>query len=227
MIEKKSVKGNLERRRKTFFLIGFIVALGLIYAGFELYATANEPKDSGILPPLDVPDIFNVIPTDPPPPENPPPPQLVPILKIINTDPTKFIDISNFWIHDNLENIEIGDFHPIPLPIEINDLPPPVPHPEVNPEPIGGLETMYAFLRTNLVYPEFAIKNNIQGQVYVRFVVERDGSISDVNVIAGVYPDLDKEAVRVVKIMPKWKPGTVGGKAVRCNYNIPIRFILN
>jgi protein TonB len=62
--------------------------------------------------------------------------------------------------------------------------------------------------------------------VHIKFVVERDGSISDVNVIGEAYPDLDKEAVRVVKIMPKWKPGIKDGKAVRCYYILPIRFTL-
>jgi protein TonB len=227
MIEKKSVKGNLERRRNTFLLIGFVVILGLIYAGFELYATANKPKDLGILPPVEIPPFIGVIPTDPNPPMSPPATQLAATLTIIETDPAKIIDFENFWNQDYPDLPDIGDFIPIPLPDENTELPPPVPFTDVMPEPIGGFEAMYNFLRENLVFPEIPRKNNIQGQVFVRFVVERDGSISDVQVIIGVYPDLDKEAVRVVKIMPKWKPGMSEGKAVRCYYYLPIRFIIN
>jgi protein TonB len=86
---------------------------------------------------------------------------------------------------------------------------------------------MYAFLQNTLKYPEVARNNNISGQVFLEFVVERDGSISGVKVLVGVYPDLDQEAIRVVKMMPKWKPGKQMGKPVRCFYQIPIRFTIN
>jgi protein TonB len=86
---------------------------------------------------------------------------------------------------------------------------------------------MYAFLESNLIYPEKLRMSGIQGTVLIQFVIETDGSISNVTVLAGVHPDLDKEALRVVKMMPKWKPGKQMGKPVRSYFNIPIRFILN
>jgi protein TonB len=98
---------------------------------------------------------------------------------------------------------------------------------EEMPEYVGGMDAMYAFLQSNLKYPEVARNNGIAGQVFIEFVVERDGSISDVRVLVGVYPELDQEAVRVVRSMPKWKPGKQMGKAVRCYFNIPIRFTIN
>ena len=98
---------------------------------------------------------------------------------------------------------------------------------EVMPEPIGGWDAMYEFLRENLKYPEHARSEGIAGQVFLEFVVEKDGTISNVKVLKGVHPALDAESVRVVKMMPKWKPGTQDGKPVRTFYQIPIRFTIN
>lgn len=71
------------------------------------------------------------------------------------------------------------------------------------------------------------MENGIQGKVYIQFVIERDGSITDVKVLRGVDASLDKEAVRVVKAMPKWKPGKQRGKPVRVSYTLPINFQLS
>ena len=82
-------------------------------------------------------------------------------------------------------------------------------------------------LMKNIKYPEQAMKEGIQGRVAVRFIVEKDGSISDVKPILSVHPLLNKEAVRVVKSMPKWTPGKQNGKPVRVRFNLPIMFKLN
>ena len=82
------------------------------------------------------------------------------------------------------------------------------------------------WLGKNVKYPVIAQENNIQGRVTVQFVIEKDGSITDVKVLRGVDPSLDKEAVRVVKSMPKWKPGKQRGKPVRVSYTVPINFRL-
>jgi len=83
-----------------------------------------------------------------------------------------------------------------------------------------------AWLGRNMQYPPVAAENGIQGRVVVGFVVERDGSISHVQVLRGVDPSLDKEAVRVVKSMPKWNPGMQNGSPVRVKYNVPVQFKL-
>ncbi|HXB11168.1 MAG TPA: energy transducer TonB [Bacteroidia bacterium] len=85
---------------------------------------------------------------------------------------------------------------------------------------------LYKYIADNIVYPKDAIDKNITGTVYITFVVERDGSLSGVKVIRGVYASLDDEAVRVMQRMPKWTPGTQNGHNVRVQYNIPIRFEL-
>jgi len=78
----------------------------------------------------------------------------------------------------------------------------------------------------NIKYPEQAVKEGIQGRVTVRFIVEKDGSISDVKPVLSVHPLLNKEAVRVVKSMPKWTPGKQNGKPVRVRFNLPVMFKL-
>jgi TonB family protein len=95
---------------------------------------------------------------------------------------------------------------------------------EIMPEPIGGMDAMYKFLQDNITYPAEAKEKGIQGQVFIEFVVEKNGSIGNVKVIKGVDPLLDAEAVRAVSLLPDWKPGTQNGKPVRCFYQIPVRF---
>ncbi|MDE6535001.1 MAG: energy transducer TonB [Muribaculaceae bacterium] len=97
---------------------------------------------------------------------------------------------------------------------------------EESPKFPGGDKAMYEFLSKNIRYPEMAAQNNIQGRVTTQFVVEKDGSIGEVKVVRGKDPDLDKEAVRVVKSMPKFIPGKMNDKAVRVWYTLPINFKL-
>lgn len=91
----------------------------------------------------------------------------------------------------------------------------------------GGREELFKYLAYNVRYPIDAAKNKIEGRVLVTFVVEHDGSISNVNVANSVYPSLDKESIRVVSGMPKWIPGKANGKTIRVKYTIPITFRLN
>ena len=95
---------------------------------------------------------------------------------------------------------------------------------EQMPEYPGGMQAMIEFLQTNMKYPEDAAKQKVEGRVMVQFVVETDGSVSDVHVAKQVFPSLDAEAIRVVQAMPKWTPGKNGGQVVRVKYNLPIVF---
>ena len=92
------------------------------------------------------------------------------------------------------------------------------------PEFPGGQATLMKWLASNVRYPQMAQENGISGRVIVKLVVEKDGSVSDVTVIRGVDKDLDREAMRVVRAMPKWQPGKNNGQAVRCYYNLPVTF---
>jgi TonB family protein len=99
--------------------------------------------------------------------------------------------------------------------------------PKVEPVPVGGLPVLYSFLGENIVYPSLAIDNDIKGKVYVQFVVEKDGEITEVKVVKGVHRTLDTEALRVVKKMPKWNPGMSHNRLVRVRYTLPINFTIN
>lgn len=90
----------------------------------------------------------------------------------------------------------------------------------------GGESAMYEWLNKNINYPVIAQENNIQGRVTCQFVVGRNGEIEDVRVVRGVDPSLDREAVRVIKAMPKWIPGRQGGNAVKVRYTLPVQFRL-
>ncbi|WP_418580922.1 energy transducer TonB [Prevotella sp.] len=90
----------------------------------------------------------------------------------------------------------------------------------------GGYGALMGYLRDNIHYPTVAAENGVQGRVVVGFVVERDGSITDVKILRGVDPSLDREAMRVVKSMPRWNPGKQNGSAVRVKYQVPVSFRL-
>ena len=90
----------------------------------------------------------------------------------------------------------------------------------------GGMEAMIEYLSSNIKYPADAQKQKVDGRVLVNFVVEKDGSITEVKVVKPTFPSLDAEAIRVVKAMPKWKPGYQRGQAVRVQFTMPINFSL-
>lgn len=89
-----------------------------------------------------------------------------------------------------------------------------------------GMEAMYKFIQKNMKYPAAPRRMGIEGSVFVQFVVDKEGSISDIQVIKGIHADCDKEAVRVVKMMPPWKPGKQNGRAVKSRFVLPIKFKL-
>lgn len=98
---------------------------------------------------------------------------------------------------------------------------------EVMPQFPGGLNEMMNYLSTNIRYPKEAQKEKIEGRSVVQFVVETDGSLSSFSVMKSSHPLLDAEALRVIKSMPKWTPGTQGGKFVRVQFALPVSFRLN
>lgn len=97
---------------------------------------------------------------------------------------------------------------------------------EQMPEFPGGMKEMLKFLQENVKYPENAMKNNVQGRVIVQFVIEKDGTPTEFKVLRSVDPDLDAEALRVMKAMPKWKPGMQKGQVVRVKFTVPVSFKL-
>lgn len=113
---------------------------------------------------------------------------------------------------------------PAVIPERSHDTDEPFTIVEVMPTFPGGDQAMFKHIGTQVKYPEEALENGIQGVVYVTFVVERDGEITNVKMLRGIGGGCDEEALRVLRSMPKWTPGMQDGKAVRVRYNLPFRF---
>lgn len=141
-----------------------------------------------------------------------------------------FIQSCNFGT-DKAEEITVKEVEmakeSIPVPEE-----PQAPEDEIftvveeMPEYPGGVQEMMNFLANNLTYPEKARREKIQGRVFVNFVVEKDGAVSNVDVLRGIGAGCDEEAIRVVELMPNWKPGEQNGEPVRVSFNLPVKFVL-
>ena len=115
-----------------------------------------------------------------------------------------------------------GEFHPAVIIVD-----PALPVVEDMPEYPGGMEAMMKFVAENLKYPEQMQKEKVEGRVLLSFVIEKDGSVTNIEEVKSPHPVLTEEAIRVVKLMPKWKPGKQEGKEVRVQFNLPITFRLN
>jgi len=226
MKEKKTAKADLRSKRGLFIEIGLIIVLALVYMVFEgksyqTGTTTRTVRPDGIIDP----DWIPIVPPDKIELPPPPPPQTV-LLKPIDNDKPVEKD----------PEIDAGATPDTPIP----DLPRLTPPPEVlppedslfiaveqNPEYIGGDEARLNFLRNNIKYPQAAREVGIQGTVYVGFVVEKDGSVTQIKILRGIGGGCDEEAIRVTQLMPKWKPGKQRGKEVRVSYNMPIKFTLH
>jgi protein TonB len=220
---KKSPKASLEDKKVFFLMLGFVMVLSFLYIGLEWTqsdVTVYEVNDASFL----VEDELDVIQTaqDNPPPPPPPAPEVVEVLNVVeNNVETQSIDIST---EENNKEIVISA--PVAAPIEEEEDKVIFQVVEKMPTFPGGDAELFKFLGNNVKYPVIAQENGIQGRVICQFVVNRDGSIVDVEVVRSVDPSLDKEAIRVIKSMPKWSPGQQRGKAVRVKYTLPVNFKL-
>jgi protein TonB len=227
MIAKKTDKGNLENKRGLFLLVGFAVVLALIYAGFELFANedkapAFELNDDEFITVVDD-DVIATDQTPPPPPEAPQQQQEV-VLNIVENNIQVNTDIS-FDVEFNEDEaiVDVTDAE-VEVVDEGSEEDPPMMFTEEMPEFPGGDEALLAFLTREIQYPEVARNNGITGTVLIEFVVEKDGRVSNAKVKVPLFPECDKEAVRGVMAMPKWKPGKNMGKPVRCFFQVPVTF---
>ncbi len=222
---KKSPKADLENKKSIFLQIGFVIALGLVFLAFEWsstdadYSRYDLPDD--IIP---AEDIIPVTIQEEPKPPLPPPLQPIDIMIIVDDD----IDLDEtLEIEDTEMNINDDiDFSNIPEDIETNDDPEIFIVVEDMPEFPGGMSALGRYIANSVRYPAIAQENRIQGRVFVTFVVNTKGYVQDVKISRGVDPALDKEAIRVIKNLPKWKPGEQRGKPANVRYTVPINFRL-
>lgn len=221
---RKHPKADLERKRTQLFQIGMIISLVLVLTAFEYksYEKTNIDLPKGAT--LDMVD--EIVPVTIQKEKLPPPvPKVNLVIEIVDNSDEADDKIDIDASAD--EQTAVPDYKPV-LEDEPEGIPDDIPDviPEFMPEFPGGLPALYEFLRNNVKYPAFAKEVGIQGTVYVSFVVEKDGSISDVQLLRKIGGGCDEEAVRVVKNMPHWKPGRQMGRPVRVLYNLPIKFAL-
>jgi len=224
MDSKKSSKADLEGKRGVFIQIGMIIALGVVLLGFEWKSYDKIEFEMGIREDIELVEEI-VIQTEqkvkPPAPK--PPPQTT-ILNIVEDD----VEIEDEIIIDAEidQDTEIEEY--IPVEIEEEEIVEAEIFTVVEESPAfpGGDVARIKFLQQNIEYPTMARESGIQGTVYVTFVVEPDGKVSNVQILRGIGGGCDEEAIRVIKAMPKWNPGKQRGKPVRVQFNMPIKFTL-
>jgi len=220
---KKSERADLEKKKLIFLSTGIVIALSVVLLAFEW--SPSDKSDNSIVIEEGLAAEDEIIPitrqeVKPPPP---PPPQVTEVLQIVEDDEEiddeieiddaeadEETEVDVVEVEEEEETDEVFQFAVI----------------EDKPEFPGGMTELLKYLAKNTKYPEIAKENGISGRVYVQFVIGKDGKVSDVKIMRGRDPYLDKEAVRVVKTLPPWKPGKQRGKAVKVSYVVPINFKL-
>jgi periplasmic protein TonB len=224
MEPRKNPKYDLRQYQGLFFNIGLVISLLMVIAAFEWrFYDRQELMNVGLIN-TEFDQALDVPLTEQPPP---PPPKAIKNVQIIAVEDLEEIeeDIEinlDIEITEDLaierviatvtEEIEEEDTEEIFLIVE--DVP----------MPKGGLVSFYQFVSANIKYPSQALSLHIEGKVFVQFVVGKDGSLTDVQVIRGIGVGCDEEALRVVRISPKWHPGKQRGKPVRVKMVLPITF---
>jgi len=222
---KKSEQASLEKDKLVYVLMGLVFVLSLVYVALEWTereVTKYEVTDTEFLFEEEVEIQQTTQETPPPPP--PPAVQEVEVLNVVEDNvETESIEVNAE--DDKAEEVVIAA--PVEAPVEEEEEEVVFVVVEKMPEFPGGQQALFKYLSENVKYPVIAQENGIQGRVICQFVVNKDGSIVDVEVVrSGGDPSLDKEAIRVIKSMPKWKPGKQRGKAVRVKYTVPVNFKL-
>jgi protein TonB len=223
---KKTNRAKLENRKTVNFLIGMIISLSLILISFEWTTMtsrlANVNRATEISP-----DLISLPPIpreETRPPAKPKTPPISMVLKLLDEDP-ELPPI--FWDPEVLPGTEI--FIPPYTSDERENLPPEdVYIAQIMPQFNGGEATVEfsKYIYGQLEYPAEAVENGVSGRVLVKFVVNSKGYIERVEILQGVHPSLDQEAMRVIKASPRWEPGVQNGRYVNVIYTFPIKFFL-
>lgn len=222
METKKSKGADLKSKQGVFLQIGFVVALGIVFAAFSY--TTGEKKELIVLTTGSTDYTVELPPVTRMKEEKKlEPPRTVQIIDIIPDD----IELED----DEIEIASVDDFKPVvivPMDITEKDEEEVLPFFKVEekPEFPGGDSELLKFLGKSTKYPELAAEMGIQGVVYVGFVIDKTGKVVQVTLLRGVDKLLDEEAMRVVRSMPNWKPGIQRTKPVQVAYQVPINFSL-
>ena len=222
---KKSPKADLENKRVLFIQLGLIFTLAIVLFAFEWKTYDRILTDLGVREVVEVPEeMIEITRQDQALPPPAPPPQTTQF-KIVE-DNVEIID--DFVIDVDVDQKTVIEAYIPPAVSQEEEIQEQVIFIVVEDSPTfpGGDEARIRFLNDNIHYPQMAKESGIQGTVFITFVVERDGSVTDVRILRGIGGGCDEEAIRVVKLMPQWHPAKQYGKAVRYQYNMPITFKL-
>ena len=217
---KKNPNADIDKKKPALFMLGGVAALAFVlvlgeYTSAEVTYSQNKKKADKALEIEEVLEMPNSTPPPPPPP--PPPPVLLTNVEVTKDEKKVNQDVVVVNNEDN-EKVEIVEIK-VEEKVVVDEIFDVV---EEQPEYPGGTQELYTFIGKNFKYPEMARAANVQGKVYVSFVVGKDGSIEEVKILRGLGSGLDEEAARVVKMMPRWKAGKQRGKEVKVRYNLPI-----
>ncbi|MCK9342938.1 MAG: energy transducer TonB [Massilibacteroides sp.] len=225
---KKSPKADLEKGKTINLLMGFVLALAILFVGFEWgnreiqIAKASE----GVADIVAEQEIEITRPETTPPPPPPPAPVVTEVLNVVE-DNVEVADEAIVSSEDDANQAQVEAYIPPVVEEEEEEAGQQIfTVVEKMPEFPGGLTALLHFVAKSIHYPVIAQENGIQGRVICAFVVNRDGSVTNAEVLRGVDPSLDKEAIRVINTMPKWTPGEQRGKPVRVKYTLPVMFRL-
>jgi len=224
---KKSPKADLENKKTTNLLVGAIMVLAVLFVGFEWSERDKKvTTDTGIAEVVFEEEIIPITEQEQPKQAPPPPeaPKMEEVLEIVDNDAD--VEESTIQASDDTQAAVEVKYQPVEVEEEEVEEQQIFQVVEEMPEFPGGMGECMKFLSKNIKYPTISQENGVQGRVIVQFVVNQDGSIVDPTVVRGVDPYLDKEALRVIKMMPKWKPGKQRGKAVRVKFTVPVMFRL-
>ena len=225
---KKTPKADLENRRSLYTEIGLVVALLVVWGAFS-YST-KEKAVASLGEDTQVVEVEDMVPitqeTPPPPPETPKIPVLSDQIDIVEDDIK--VDDNFMSLEDDANlGVEIMDYVEEVKEEVVEEEAIPFQLVEEKPSFNGGDANEFSkWVNSKLQYPEIAKENGVQGRVTLQFTVNPDGSVSNVKVLRGVDSSLDKEAVRVVSMSPKWKPGKQRDRAVKVTYTFPVIFQL-
>lgn len=225
---KKSPKADLEKGKTMGILMGMIVGLAVLFVGFEWSdREITIVQDQGVADIIAEEEVEITRPEDTPPPPPPPPaPAVAEVLTVVEDD-VKLDDVEIVSSEDDAASVQVEVYTPPAVVEEEEESSQQIfTVVETMPEFPGGQGALLQYLAKSIKYPVIAQENGIQGRVSCSFVVNKDGSIVDAEVIRGVDPSLDKEALRVINSMPKWSPGKQRGKPVRVKYTVPVTFRL-
>lgn len=227
---KKSEKANLENKKLLFLEIGLIISLAVVYFAFE-WTTKEKQTVEAFEETQVIVETEEMVPITQ---ETPPPPPSAPSIPVLS-DQIDIVD-DEIQVDDdlfmNLEDqadlaVDVKDYVAEVEDEVVEDDAIPFMLVEEKPSFMGGDANAFSkWVNERLEYPEIAKENGVQGRVTLQFTVNTDGSVSNVKVLRGVDPSLDKEAVRVVSMSPKWTPGKQRDRAVKVTYTFPVIFQL-